>query len=49
MSVFSQGSFPRNLLNSIFVASVTVILALFLAITAAFALSRVRFRGRGCC
>jgi trehalose/maltose transport system permease protein len=45
--VFSQGSFPRNLLNSIFVASVTVILALFLAVTAAFALSRVRFRGRG--
>jgi trehalose/maltose transport system permease protein len=46
-AVFSQGSFPRNLLNSIFVASVTVILALFLAVTAAFALSRVRFRGRG--
>jgi trehalose/maltose transport system permease protein len=46
-SVFSQGSFPRNLLNSIFVASVTVLLALFLAVTAAFALSRVRFRGRG--
>ncbi|QQR37389.1 carbohydrate ABC transporter permease [Devosia oryziradicis] len=46
-AVFSQGSFPRNLLNSIFVASITVILALFLAVTAAFALSRVRFRGRG--
>jgi trehalose/maltose transport system permease protein len=46
-SVLNQGSFPRNLLNSIFVASVTVILALFLAVTAAFALSRVRFRGRG--
>ncbi|KRA50516.1 carbohydrate ABC transporter permease [Devosia sp. Root635] len=46
-SVLSQGSFPRNLLNSIFIASVTVILALFLAVTAAFALSRVRFRGRG--
>ena len=46
-AVFSQGSFPRNLLNSIFVASVTVIMALFLAVTAAFALSRVRFRGRG--
>ena len=45
--VFSQGAFPRNLLNSIFVASLTVILALFLAITASFALSRVRFRGRG--
>jgi trehalose/maltose transport system permease protein len=47
LSVLSQGSFPRNLWNSIFVASVTVILALFIAITAAFALSRVRFRGRG--
>jgi trehalose/maltose transport system permease protein len=46
-AVFNQGSFPRNLLNSVFVASVTVILALFLAVTAAFALSRVRFRGRG--
>ncbi|WP_137152899.1 carbohydrate ABC transporter permease [Devosia sp. FKR38] len=46
-AVLSQGSFPRNLLNSIFVASVTVIVALFMAVTAAFALSRVRFRGRG--
>jgi trehalose/maltose transport system permease protein len=45
-AVFSQGSFPRNLLNSVFVASVTVILALFMAVTASFALSRVRFRGR---
>ncbi|UXN75593.1 carbohydrate ABC transporter permease [Devosia sp. A8/3-2] len=36
----------RNLLNSVFVASVTVLLALFLAVTASFALSRVRFRGR---
>ncbi|KKB10898.1 sugar ABC transporter permease [Devosia geojensis] len=45
--VFTQGAFPRNLLNSVFVASVTVILALFLAVTASFALSRVRFRGRG--
>ncbi|MDB5622739.1 MAG: carbohydrate transporter permease [Devosia sp.] len=45
-SVLNSGSFPRNLLNSIFVATVTVLLALFLAVTAAFALSRVRFRGR---
>jgi trehalose/maltose transport system permease protein len=44
--VLNSGSFPRNLLNSVFVATVTVVLALFLAITAAFALSRVRFRGR---
>jgi trehalose/maltose transport system permease protein len=45
--VLANGSFPRNFLNSVFVASVTVLLALFLAVTAAFALSRVRFRGRG--
>jgi trehalose/maltose transport system permease protein len=47
ISVLNQGSFPQNLLNSIFVASVTVIFALFLAVTASFALARVRFRGRG--
>jgi trehalose/maltose transport system permease protein len=34
VQVFTQGAFPQNLLNSIFV-------------TAAFALSRVSFRGRG--
>jgi trehalose/maltose transport system permease protein len=45
--VLNSGSFPRNLLNSVFVATTTVLLALFLAITASFALSRVRFRGRG--
>ncbi|WP_193334913.1 carbohydrate ABC transporter permease [Devosia beringensis] len=47
IAVLNQGSFPRNLLNSVFVATVTVMLALFLAVTAAFALSRVRFQGRG--
>ncbi len=47
VAVLAVGDFPRNVLNSIFVASVTVLLALFLAITASFALSRVRFRGRG--
>ena len=45
--VLNSGSFPRNFMNSVFVASVTVLFALFLAVTAAFALSRVRFRGRG--
>jgi trehalose/maltose transport system permease protein len=44
--VFSSGSFPRNLANSVFVAAVTVALSLLFAITAAYALSRVRFRGR---
>ena len=47
VSVFKQGSFPRNLANSIFVSAVTVIGALFIAVTASFALARVRFRGRG--
>jgi trehalose/maltose transport system permease protein len=46
-AVLTTGSFPRNLLNSVFVSSVTVAFALFLAVTAAFALSRVNFRGRG--
>jgi trehalose/maltose transport system permease protein len=46
-AVLNQGAFPRNLLNSVFVASVTVICALFMAVTASFALSRVRFAGRG--
>ena len=46
-NVLNTGSFPRNLLNSIFISALTVLLALFLAITASFALSRVRFRGRG--
>jgi trehalose/maltose transport system permease protein len=46
VGVFNTGTFPRNLLNSVFVASSVVILALFLAITASYALARVRFRGR---
>jgi trehalose/maltose transport system permease protein len=46
-NVLATGSFPRNLLNSVFVATLTVLLALLLAVTASFALSRVRFRGRG--
>lgn len=46
-SVLTTGVFMRNLLNSLVVSSIVVILALFLAVTAAYALSRVRFRGRG--
>ena len=46
IAVFTVGSFPRNLLNSIVVATLTVVLALLFAVTAAYALSRVRFRGR---
>jgi trehalose/maltose transport system permease protein len=41
-----NGTFIQNLMNSVFVASITVAVALLLAITAAYALSRVRFRGR---
>jgi trehalose/maltose transport system permease protein len=44
--VLTAGPFARNFLNSIIVASSTVILALFMAVTAAYALSRVRFKGR---
>ncbi|HTJ58554.1 MAG TPA: carbohydrate ABC transporter permease [Devosiaceae bacterium] len=46
VSVFRSGSFPQNLLNSIVVATLTVALSLLFAVTAAYALSRVRFRGR---
>ena len=47
VAVLGKGTFPRNLLNSVFIASTTVALALFLAVTAAYALARVDFRGRG--
>lgn len=45
--VLTQATFPRNLANSLFVATSTVALSLFLAVTASYALARVRFRGRG--
>lgn len=45
-SVLTTGSFVRNLGNSLFIASVVVAISLVLAVTASFALSRVRFRGR---
>jgi trehalose/maltose transport system permease protein len=44
--VLTTGSFPRNLLNSVVVATSVVVLSLFMAITAAYALSRFNFRGR---
>jgi trehalose/maltose transport system permease protein len=46
-AVLGGATFPRNILNSVFVATSTVVLALFLAVTASYALARVRFRGRG--
>jgi trehalose/maltose transport system permease protein len=42
-----RGSFPQNLLNSVIVATAVVVLALLLGVTAAYALSRFNFRGRG--
>ncbi len=45
-SVLGNDSFLRNLGNSLIVASCVVALSLFLAVTAAYALARVRFKGR---
>ena len=45
-AVITKGNFPRNLLNSVIVSFAVVAISLLLAVTAAFALSRVRFRGR---
>jgi len=45
--VLGQGGFIRSVVNSVFIATVTVCFALLLAVTASYALSRVRFRGRG--
>jgi trehalose/maltose transport system permease protein len=46
-AVFRDQPFARNILNSIVVAGAVVVLSLALAVTAAFALARVSFRGRG--
>ncbi len=45
-SVLQVGDFPRNVVNSVVVATLVVLLALLIAVSASFALSRVRFRGR---
>jgi len=47
VSVLTGRNFPISIWNSIFVATLTVVFALFLAVTASYALSRVQFRGRG--
>ncbi len=39
--------FGRHILNSIMVATITVALAMLLAITASYALGRIRFKGKG--
>jgi trehalose/maltose transport system permease protein len=46
-AVFAEQPFARNILNSIAVAGAVVAVSLALAVTAAFALARVSFRGRG--
>ena len=46
-TVLGGRNFPRSILNSVFIATTTVVFALFLAVTASYALARVRFRGRG--
>jgi trehalose/maltose transport system permease protein len=46
-SVFRDQPFATNIWNSLQVSFAVVALSLFLAITAAFALARIQFRGRG--
>ncbi|ODT06406.1 MAG: sugar ABC transporter permease [Kaistia sp. SCN 65-12] len=46
IAVLTTGSFVRNLGNSLLVSTVVVAISLVLAVTASFALARVRFRGR---
>jgi trehalose/maltose transport system permease protein len=45
-AVFTEQPFGRNLFNSVMVAGSVVLVSLFLAVTAAFALARIHFRGR---
>jgi trehalose/maltose transport system permease protein len=45
--VLGGRNFLRSVANSVFIATTTVVFALFLAVTASYALARVRFRGRG--
>lgn len=47
VSVFREQPFARNILNSEVVAVAVVALSLFVGVTAAYALGRVSFRGRG--
>ncbi|MDO4904346.1 MAG: carbohydrate ABC transporter permease [Lautropia sp.] len=43
----AEQPFGRHLLNSIIVSTAVVALSLFLSVTAAYALGRIRFKGRG--
>ena len=42
-----NGTFINNLLNSVWISTLTVMVALFIGTTASYALARIRFRGRG--
>jgi trehalose/maltose transport system permease protein len=46
-SVFSEQPFGRNIMNSVLVAGSVVALAMLAGLTAAYALARIRFKGRG--
>ncbi len=45
-TIFRDQPFGRNIVNSLIVSSAVVILSLFLSTTAAYALGRIKFRGR---
>jgi trehalose/maltose transport system permease protein len=47
VGVFRDNPFATNIWNSVLVAFSTVALSLFIGLTAAYALARMRFRGRG--
>ena len=47
LAVFEGQPFGQNILNSVLVALAVVVLSLFFGVTAAFALGRVSFKGRG--
>jgi trehalose/maltose transport system permease protein len=47
VATFTEQPFARNIVNSLVVATAVVVASLFLGLTAAYALARVRFRGRG--
>ena len=47
VATFAEQPFSRNIANSVVVATAVVLASLFLGTTAAYALARVSFRGRG--
>jgi len=47
LATFTEQPFARNIVNSVVVAAVVVLASLALGVTAAYALARVSFRGRG--